>query len=192
MRGYGRTDLRWSDVTPKANVDEPPAADRPALGAVAIAGPAAAKIATVPSAYSVAEEPNEPRGDHQVQQLLRVRLRQGGPGALRWRPGDGPLVDRDRRAGGPARHLWARGRPDRRRDGGAHLSLSLRRGVVYGRALDRFGACDVAGQGGRAAWGEVRRLRDARLAPSRCPATRRRGSTSPIARGFGWTRRCIR
>ena len=46
-----RNDLRWSDVTPKAawlNRRQLMAG----VGALALAGPAAAKIATVPSAFS--------------------------------------------------------------------------------------------------------------------------------------------
>jgi sulfoxide reductase catalytic subunit YedY len=56
MRGHGRTDLRWSDVTPKAKwINRRHLIG--GLGAAAITGPAAAKIATVPSAFSVTDEP---------------------------------------------------------------------------------------------------------------------------------------
>ena len=52
-----RNDLRWSDVTPKAawmNRRQLMAG----VGALALAGPAAAKIATVPSAFSTTDAPN--------------------------------------------------------------------------------------------------------------------------------------
>ncbi len=56
MRKTYRADLRWSDVTPK-----PLWMNRrqllAGLGAIAVAGPAAASLATVPSSYSTIEPP---------------------------------------------------------------------------------------------------------------------------------------
>lgn len=56
MRKTYRADLRWSDVTPK-----PLWMNRRQLlagmGAIAVAGPAAASLATVPSSYSTTEPP---------------------------------------------------------------------------------------------------------------------------------------
>ena len=130
------------------------------------------------------------RGDHQLQQLLRVRPRQGRSETAR-RRSDRRAVDGPRRGPHePARgRLHARGHPEPAHARGAHLPAALRRGMVDGGALGRLPArrpdqalrADVAR--------EVRAVRDA-LPPVGVPRPAR--PQPPVSvrwRGCGWTRR---
>ena len=125
---------------------------------------------------------DELRGHHVLQQLLRIRDGQVGPGAECGRLANRAMARRDRRAGGPARHLRFRRdrqRPDSR---GADLPVPLCRGMVVGRALGRVRAEGPSRPGGRAALGEIRGLRDRRAGrgDGRCAA---RGNGFPVRRG---------
>ena len=184
-RGVGAMLIRnkakfaYSDVTPKAVY-----LDRRALmaGAAGLAAAAlapgsrraAAKLPAAPSPLLDRRGADGARAHHQLQQLLRVRPRQGRsgeatPARLTTAPWSVVIDGLVGRPGTYALEDIVEPRAAR----GAHLPAALRRGLVDGDPLDRLSARrrDRARRaGGR---GEIRRLRDAGAARGDAGAARR-------------------
>ena len=198
MAGRYKSPLQWSDVTPKAVWMNRRQLMAGVAAGAGLAGDARGRGGRGPRAQQL-------RGHHELQQLLRIRDRQGGPQALRAGADDRPVVHRDRRDGGPAGDLRSCRRAGRPGDRGAHLPLPLRRGMVDGDPVERVRAGRPAEPRGRAAVGEVRGLRDAgaaggdagralsghRVALSRGAAARRGDASAddPCHRSL-WRGRC--
>src|SRR6056297_583438 len=157
MAGRYRSDLNWSDVTPKAEWlnRRQIMTGAAALGLGSIAAPALARFDLVSSAFSTDEEPTSFEDITSYNNFYEFGTGKSDPARnLRFR--------RDRQ------------RPDSR---GADLPVPLCRGMVVGRALGRVRAEGPSRPGGRAALGEIRGLRDRRAG---------RGDGRGAARGDGF------
>ena len=129
----------------------------------------------------------------QLQQLLRVRHRQGRPGARTPHTLQDPAVDgRGRGRGQEARQVRHRGPAQAQRAGRAHLPPALRRGLVDGDPVGRLFAGRADQEGRAAGQRQVRGVRHAGRPEDRCPSSARACSTGPTSRACAWTRRCIR
>ena len=130
------------------------------------------------------------QGRDHLQQLLRVRHRQGRSGAER-RHARPPLDRLGRRPGQQARSSRHRRPAQARPAGRTHLPAALRRGLVDGDSLGRLfaGGADQEGEPtGNAKYVEFITLDD----PADAGLRRRPCSTGPTPRACAWTRRCIR
>ena len=115
------------------------------------------------------------RGNHRLQQLLRVRHRQERPGEVRRTAQDQPVDGEDRRPLQQARRLPPRGSDQDGRSRGAGLPLPLRRGLVDGDPVGRHPARRRDQARRSDGEGHVRRDAD-RAAPDRDARPRRRAA----------------
>ena len=134
------------------------------------------------------------RRDHRLQQLLRVRHRQGRSRS------DTPDSFKTSAVDGEGRGPRATSRRDYHLEDfikpaaarGAHLPHALRRGVVDGHPVGRHSAAPTSSSA------SSRRRRRSSSSSRRCygptqmPGQRSRRSTGRTSKGCGWTRRCIR
>ena len=132
------------------------------------------------------------RGRDDLQQLLRVRERQGRPvarvGSLR----RASLDCRDRRRGPPAAGARRR-RPHAAVSArGAHLPHAVRRGVVHGHPLARVSPLGAPEAGRAHVERPLRRLHDAARSGAHAGTALAPSSTGRTWRDCGSTRRCIR
>ena len=120
------------------------------------------------------------QGHHHLQQLLRVRHRQGRPGEERGHTHHRAVEGQDRRPGRQTRRLRLRRPRQARGAGGAHLPHALRGGLVDGDPVDRLPALGSAEAGRAAGQRQVRGLRDAG-ATGRDAGPARRVSAAAVA-----------
>ena len=191
-------DLRYSDVTPKqayVNRRRFLAAGSAIVGAWALPTPAGATMKlnnVVKSAYKVDEKITPARRHHHLQQLLRIRHRQGRAVALRQHLAPVALAGAGGRTGGQAQDLRSRFGDEDRAARGAHLPPSLRRGVVDRGSVDRLPAGRAAqGRGAQRARPSTSRSRRFTI-PSRCRSATAPASNCPTSKVCAWTKPCIR
>ena len=129
------------------------------------------------------------RADHLVQQLLRVRDRQGRSEGQLGGFSPAAVDGAGRRAVQEARRLPLRGSHQAAQDRGSHLSTALRRGVVDGDPV----AGNSAGRNDQAlraaADGEVSSPSRLSCGRTRCPDSAGRFFHGRTSKGCAWTRR---
>jgi hypothetical protein len=130
-------------------------------------------------------------GRHHLQQLLRVRHRQGRPGAQRTRLKTRPWTVASK-ARCQAPHLRHRRPAEARADGRAHLPAALRRGLVDGDPLGGLVAVRADQAGGAHRQRQVRRVRDPGRPRADAGPALRGCWTGPMSRACAWTRPCTR
>ena len=138
---------------PEGSVPEPPSGDGRCRGSGRYRGGCPARGRDGATGARAESD----RGYHLLQQLLRVRHRQGGSRRQCRRPRDRAVVDRGRRPRRKSGHLFGCRAARRAEYRGTHLPVPLCRGLVDGRAVEWRRTRRRARQGGCSGERAIRR-----------------------------------